>query len=143
MSIFKNNTSFILIITFSAFIAIFTYGCKKTEENKTPHADYIFRGIVKSELTNQAIKNIKVTITNLGSKNTTTNENGAYNFEYNNVDLITDWNFKYEDIDSTANGLFENKDTTIIINSSFFHDYDGEYYTGRLESDVIIILKPK
>ena len=143
MSIFKNNSSIFCLITFSAFAVIFAYGCKKTEENNTPHADYVFRGIIKSEQTSQVIKNIKVTITNLGNKKTTTNENGAYRFEYNNVDLITDWYFKFEDIDSTTNGLFENKDTTIILNSSFFHDYDGENYTGRLESDVTITLKSK
>lgn len=143
MYILKHISSIFSLITFSALAVMFAFGCKKTEDNKTPHADYIFRGIVKSEQTSQTIKNIKVTITNLGNKNTTTNENGAYNFEYYNVDLITNWNFKFEDIDSTANGLFENKDTTIIINSSFFHDYDGEWYTGRLESDINITLRPK
>ncbi|OIP03842.1 MAG: hypothetical protein AUJ97_03780 [Bacteroidetes bacterium CG2_30_32_10] len=143
MSILKNNSSIFSLITFSAFVVIVAFSCKKTEDNKTPHADYIFRGIVKSAQTSQPIKNIKVSITNLGNKNTSTNENGAFNFEYDNVDLITDWYFKFEDIDSTENGLFENKDTTIILNSSFFHDYNGEYYTGRLESDVTITLKSK
>ena len=121
----------------------FTFGCKKSKVNKSPNADYIFRGIVKSEKTSDPIKNIRVTIENFGNKAINTNDVGVYDLEYYNVDITTDWYFKFEDIDSTQNGLFENKDTLITLNSGFLHDYDGNGYSGRIESDIIITLKSK
>ncbi len=120
----------------------FVFACKKTEENKMPHADYIFKGYVKSDKTSDPIKNIRITIENFGDRVFTTTDNGAYNFEYYNVDITTDWQFKFEDTDSIENGLFENKDTIITFNPGFLHDYDGNWYAGRIESDIIITMKP-
>jgi putative lipoprotein (rSAM/lipoprotein system) len=143
MIIIKRKIFLFRMIILLFLILGFNFGCKKTEENKSPHADYIFMGIVKSDKTSDPIKNIKVTIENFGNKVVSTNDNGAYDFEYYNVDISTDWYFKFEDIDSTENGSFENKDTLITINSGFLHDYDGNWYTGRIESDIIITMKSK
>jgi putative lipoprotein (rSAM/lipoprotein system) len=143
MSFVKENTIFIIILVFVIITMGFNSGCKKTEENKTPYGDYIFRGIIKSAKTLEPIKNIKVTVENLGNKNVITSNDGAYYFEYYNVAVTTDWNFKLEDTDSTENGLFENKDTLITLNQSFLHNYDGEWYAGRVESDIVITMKAK
>ena len=65
------------------------------------------------------------------------------NFEYYDVDIITDWYFKFEDVDSLENGLYENRDTVITLNPGFLHNNNGEWYTGRIESDIVITMEAK
>jgi putative lipoprotein (rSAM/lipoprotein system) len=143
MSFIKRNTFFVIILVFVLISMVFNSGCKKKEENKTPYGDYIFRGIVKSDKTLAPIKNIKVSLANYGNKNIITQDDGTYYFEYYHVAVTSDWNFKLEDTDSTENGLFENKDTLITLNQSFLHNYDGQWYAGRVESNIEITMKDK
>ena len=124
-------------------IMVISIACKKEDDKKAPNADYIFKGYVKSTETNEPIKNIKVSIENFGNKEYSTSDIGFYYFEYFGIDITTDWHFKFDDIDSIENGSFENKDTVIRLNSGFLHDYDGNAYSGRMESEILILLNAK
>jgi putative lipoprotein (rSAM/lipoprotein system) len=108
-------------------------GCEKTEENKDPAADYIFRGIVRSDKTGETLQGINVI----------TGENGSWYFEYFDVPISNGWNFSLIDTDSIGNGSFKRKDTLISINPGFLHDDDGNWYKGRVESEIVFTMKSK
>jgi putative lipoprotein (rSAM/lipoprotein system) len=130
---------FVFVLSLILFLA----GCEKTEENKDPVADYIFRGIVKSDKTGETLQGINVTIKEFGNKSVLTGESGNWYFEYFNVAMTNSWNFSLEDTDSIVNGSFETKDTTISINPGFLHDDEGNFYKGKVESEIVFTMTSK
>jgi len=125
------------------FVIFILSACKEDQQDEQPYADYIFKGVVKNAVTSEPVPGIMVSIQNFGNKNIITAEDGIYNFSFYKAAITTEWYFRFEDTDSSQYGFYETKDTLIRINPGFFHDYDGEWYYGRLESDIIIFIKKK
>lgn len=120
--------------------------CKKRNNNimdeyGTPHADFIIYGKVRSKATNEPIEGIKGLSM---SDSVFTNEKGDFVFNYLGF-FPTDQSFtiKFNDVDSSANGLFEDYDTTIEFTDPIFTGGDEGWYEGSTEKEVEVKLTPK
>ena len=73
-------------------------------------ADIFIEGLVKSKRTGRPIQGIKVSVAN-NPQYLYTNEDGSFSLY---TEIAESYKIIFEDIDSNQNGLFNNKDTTLI-----------------------------
>ena len=133
-----NNFLFLLIGLLG-----FSTACMKVKDSPvaygTPSADFIVNGVVKDQA-NQPISNIKV-VMNRDSINT--DASGKFTLKNKMFPTNQTFNVKLRDIDGTANGSFQDKDTTIVFNDNAFKNGDGSWYSGKVEKSVEIKLTSK
>lgn len=133
-------------LTICLFLITFSTGCtsdKEGDEYGTPRADYKVMGSVKSSKTLSPIKDIKVSAVDSAAWEsipyTITDSQGMYSISY--VANPLDENIIYiKDIDGDINGLYTDKDMSIVIKSSELNGGDG-WYPGKAEVEVNFILE--
>ena len=79
--------------------------------------DNQFEGVVKSKVTGNVIKGIKVS-TNFEGRQAYTNDNGEFSVF---LPLADQYRLTFEDIDSTQNGAFRSLDTTFTDVPGYVH----------------------
>lgn len=140
----------------SSLLAIigFTNACDSGRgmEYGTPHADFIVKGTVTSEIDKIPVKNMKVVI------NTDTTRTGSFQFQADSVitdekgyyqvkisDFPSDHYYKISilDVDGPQNGQFQETDTTVEFKNAAFKGGDGDWYAGMTEKELNVSLKPE
>jgi putative lipoprotein (rSAM/lipoprotein system) len=153
---FLKSTNSLIFLLIS--ILGFSLSCKKEEvryEYGTPHASFIVKGIIESDLTNNSIPDIIVEmrmvqevfygqpyieLTKTGFSDT----NGNYNLtDGGSIPNDQTYQIKFIDTDGALNGEYETLDTTIVFKDPIFTGGDGNWYMGAVEQEVNIKLKPK
>jgi putative lipoprotein (rSAM/lipoprotein system) len=115
------------------------YGTPASEYG-APHATFIVRGQIQSQVNSTAISNIQVI---MGSDTSYSDENGKY--EAKKGDFPKDQTFllKFNDIDGVSNGEFNSLDSVIEFKSPTYTKGDGKWYRGETEKELNIQMKPK
>ena len=119
----------------------FSVACTKVgpEEYGTPSADFIINGVIENQAS-QPISNIKVIMTR---DSVNTNTEGKFSLKNTAFPANQTFNIKIRDIDGTANGSYQDKDTTILFDSNTYTNGNGHWYRGKVEKSVIIKLTSK
>jgi len=133
---FKNYSK---IIVFVLGIFGIAPGCMKAEYG-TPYAEFKLNGNVKSALTEEPIKNIKVSIDNY---QTVSDENGNFSFSTTDFPKEITYSLNFSDIDSSLNGNYNDLDTNITFDQANFVGGDGKWNKGVNEKNITIELKEK
>lgn len=137
-SLFKRYstlTSFLLsILGFGAACSL--SGC----EYGTPFATFKVKGNVKSEVTSNAIPNIRVV---MEYDTTFTDESG--NYQISNTEFPYDQTFlvEFKDIDGETNGEYQPLDTIVEFNDPEFSGGTDNWDSGETEKEVNVKLKNK
>ncbi len=107
------------------------------EEYGTPHADFSFKGSVKST-DGKAIPGIQVTLSSNDEAmgKATTDENGKYQLNSTSFPT-TQLRIEAKDIDGEANGSYQTKEVNVHIADDEFKGAKG-WYSGKVEKDVDI-----
>jgi putative lipoprotein (rSAM/lipoprotein system) len=137
----------------------FSTSCKQLEprvEYGTPHADFLIRGIIESATDSKQIPDIIVEMrkeikSGYGQSDIRligtgfSNINGDYKLNDVTFPFPGDQSYqiKFLDTDGALNGEFETLDTTIVFKDPQYINGDGHWYSGSVEKEVNIKLKPK
>jgi putative lipoprotein (rSAM/lipoprotein system) len=108
-------------------------------EYGTPCADFIVKGTVRSQTTNQPIPQIKV---KAGWDSVHTDQNGKYQVIYGGFPQSQDVLVQFTDVDGAVNGNIQPLDTIVKFENPVFKGGDGHWYEGKTEKTVDIVLKP-
>lgn len=150
--VFNSYNSLILLLI---SLMGFTTSCTKDEEPLlmygSPHATFIVKGEIKSAQTQQPIPDIIVEMRIVyeeegGSRLANTGfSRGNGDYEVRMGDFPGDYTIqlKFTDTDGVLNGEFESKDTTVVFKDSKYTDGDGSWYSGYVEKELDVKLKPK
>lgn len=144
-SLFKRfNTLLSFLLSILGFGAAFSlnsceYGTPAMEYG-TPFATFKVKGSVKSELSSNAIPNIRVV---MGNDTTFSDESG--NYQISNTDFPDDQTFllEFKDIDGKTNGEYQALDTIVEFIDPKFSGGTGDWNSGETEKEVNVKLKEK
>lgn len=144
-SLFKRfNTLISFLLSILGFGAAFSlssceYGTPAVEYG-TPFATFKVKGSVKSELSSNAIPNIRVV---MGNDTTFSDESG--NYQISNTDFPDDQTFllEFKDIDGKTNGEYQALDTIVEFIDPKFSGGTGDWNSGETEKEVNVKLKEK
>jgi putative lipoprotein (rSAM/lipoprotein system) len=119
----------------------FSVACTKVGpvEYGTPSADFIINGVIENQA-NQPIPNIKVV---MSYDSTNTNADGTFSLKNRTFPKDQTFNVRIRDIDGTANGSYQDKDTTIVFDNNTYTNDDGHWFSGKVEKSVVIKLTSK
>lgn len=116
-------------------------------EYGTPHADFIVRGKVESQIDSRPIKNIRVIMRDSTSiyyrDSINTDLNGIYTLKVTGFPLSKNFNIDLKDIDGTENGEFQNLDTIVEFKNPVFTGGNKHWYNGQTEKEFDLKMKPK
>ena len=109
-------------------------------EYGTPFATFKVKGNVKSEVTSNAIPNIRVV---MGYDTTFTDESG--NYQISNTDFPDNQTFlvEFKDIDRETNGEYQTLDTIVEFIDPEFSGGTGNWDSGETEKEINVKLKDK
>jgi len=144
-SLFKRfNTLLSFLLSILGFGAAFSlnsceYGTPAVEYG-TPFATFKVKGSVKSELTSNAIPNIRVV---MGYDTTFSDESG--NYQISNTEFPDDQTFllEFKDIDGETSGEYQALDTIVEFIDPKFSGGTGDWNSGETEKEVNVKLKEK
>lgn len=132
---------FVTILGFGAACSFSScmYG-DPTVEYGTPYATFKVKGSVKSEITSNAIPNIRVVM-----RNDTAYTDASGNYQVSNEEFPEDQVFelKFEDIDGETNGVYQPLDTIVEFTDPEFSGSSDDWYSGDTEKEIDIKLKNK
>jgi putative lipoprotein (rSAM/lipoprotein system) len=114
------------------------YGTPATEYG-TPHATFIVKGSVKSESASTSVQGIRVV---MGSDSTYSDASGKYEVNVSAFPEDQTFTLKFKDVDGSANGAFQNQETTVTFTDPTFTGGSG-WYEGETEKALDIKLKSK
>ena len=140
----KYNKLIALLLSLLGFTTACIIGGK---EYGTPHADFIVRGKVVSEIDSRPIKNIRVIMRDSTSiyyrDSINTDLNGIYTLKVTGFPLSKNFNIDLKDIDGTENGEFQNLDTIVEFKNPVFTGGNKHWYNGQTEKEFDLKMKPK
>ena len=140
---FLNFYNFILVGLLSALG--FSSSCGKIKpdpvaEYGVPSAKFTVNGTIQDKETNDPIENIKVSI---NQKKVAADAQGRYHITENGFGGEMTFNIQFRDEDGTANGEYNDLDTTIEFKNPHFEGGDGHWYEGEASKEFDIKLTPK
>jgi putative lipoprotein (rSAM/lipoprotein system) len=151
---FLKSTNALIVLLIS--ILGFSTSCKEEDQARmygSPHADFIIKGNIVSAADNNPIPDIivemRIVQKIVGEQDYIrlagtgfSGDNGDYRVKDNSGYNLT-YQLKYTDTDGALNGQYETLDTTIVFKDPIFTGGDGQWYSGYVEKEVDIKLKPK
>ncbi len=140
----RSNSVIRYLLTILGFGAVCSFnGCMYGDpivEYGTPTATFKVKGTVKSEVTSDAIPNIKVVM-----RDVTTYTDDQGNFTISTRDFPADQSFlvEFDDIDGAVNGNYQPLDTLVEFIDPQFLGGSGGWDSGETEKEVNVKLKEK
>ena len=130
------------IIAGILFLSGIITSCNRyADEYGMPYAEFIIKGKVKSNETNQEIENIKVEIQAMTD---TTNEAGEYQVSVLGAfPKNQNFDINFSDIDGVQNGEYQDLDTVVQFNNPEFTGGDGNWNEGETTKEFDVKLKHK
>jgi putative lipoprotein (rSAM/lipoprotein system) len=138
----KNNSLISFLLTILGFGAVCSFnGCMYGDpvvEYGTPFATFKINGNVKSEVTSNAIPNIRVV---MGYDTTYTD--GSGNYQISNTEFPDDQTFllEFKDVDGETNAEYQPLDTIVEFIDPEFSGGTGSWDRGETEKEVNVKLK--
>jgi putative lipoprotein (rSAM/lipoprotein system) len=106
----------------------------------TPYSTFKVKGNVKSEVTSNAIPNVRVV---MGFDTTFTDKSGNYQISNTNFPDNQSFLIKFIDIDGETNGEHQDLDTIVEFIDPEFTGGTGDWDSGETEKEVNVKLKEK
>lgn len=143
-------TGYNVLITALMTLLGFATACERFPrmEYGTPHATFITKGKITSNLDNSAIPGIQVRMladsNRISVDSINSGSDGSYTVSDNFGFPVThSYSIQFRDIDGTVNGEFQNLDTVIEFKDPVFKGGDGKWNDGETQKEFNIKLKPK
>ena len=114
----------------------FSTGCRGMEYG-VPSADFILNGNIKSAETEEAIKDIQVS---MNYESTTSDENGNFTLKLRDFPEEQTFTVYFDDIDGELNGLYQSKDTTVTFPAGNYTGESDNWHEGETSLNITVKL---